>query len=296
MPKTVLIITGYSGAGKSSVLKALEDIGFFCIDNLPIDLLSNFLLCGMHNALKDRIALGIDSRCHQINQLLEIIDRIDPAHCIIKIFFITAHDHSLIKRFQETRRKHPLHTHQSLSEAIEQEKRILLPLLQRAETIIETDFLSIHQLRALVRSLVITHKVVMTVQLVSFGFKYGIPLESTMVFDVRFLPNPFFVPHLKQLDGTSKPIQEYLFEQSLVQTMFERLYDFVVFCCVQSLQEGRFNSTIAIGCTGGRHRSVAVVEKFAQRPHESIEWVIRHRDIHNKDNYLKQEASYEAKL
>jgi UPF0042 nucleotide-binding protein len=285
----LIIVTGFSGAGKSSVLRVLEDIGFFCVDNLPIPLLSSFFqLAAKSSAIGQRVALGLDIRGGSlIHDLLDELKKSNNAHNFpIKIFFLTSSTQVLIKRFQETRRKHPLANETDLSQAIAQEQNLLKPLMELADLVLDTDQLTIHQLRHFVRT-AFSHQAQpkLLVNFVSFGFKYGVPHESNFVYDIRFLPNPYFIPELRSLDGTTPAIRDYLFSQPIVQEYWAKLVDFIQYSIKKAQEEGRFFVTISIGCTGGRHRSVAFAHELAQQPFGEVQCIVKHRDI-AQDNTL----------
>ncbi len=279
----ILIITGHSGAGKSTVLSACEDYGFFCIDNLPYELLAPFFYGITHSSMQHKkIALGIDVRSglnlDQFAQELLRWQQICGSN--MRIIFLTAHEDTLVRRFQETRRKHPLGDNKTLLEAIHQEHYILAPLKKIANETIETDNLTIAQLRLLVKNS--NHgsqqqKIIVT--LTSFGFKYGTPRDCNFLYDLRSLPNPYFVPHLKELDGRSERIQEYLFAQPSVQEYWKKLEDFFIFSLERSYQEGRFFMHVGFGCTGGKHRSVAFVERCSRLNLEHVQFFVHHKDI-----------------
>lgn len=278
----LLMVTGYSGAGKSTVLRALEDIGFFCVDNLPIPLLNSFFqLASQSTMIGQKVALGIDVRSGQNMQ--DLIDELNKGNALrnypMKIFFLTSNPEVLIKRFQETRRNHPLGHTRSLSEAIAYEQHLLKPLMDLSDLVLATDQLTIHQLRRFVRnSFAASTQPQLIVNLISFGFKYGVPHESNSVYDIRFLPNPYFIASLRPLDGTTQEVHDFLFAQTDVQEYWPKLVDFVHFSIKKASEEGRFFMNIAIGCTGGRHRSVAFVEALSKIPLENVQYVVRHRD------------------
>lgn len=283
----LIIVTGYSGAGKSTVLRALEDVGFFCVDNLPIPLLDSFFQLIANSRINERgIALGIDVRGGiAIQDLIIELKRFNHAQHILKIFFLTSSVPVLIKRFQETRRNHPLAKEFDIIKAINHEKELLQPLIAMADLIVDTDHITINQLRSFVRSSFSPgghQRIIVT--LISFGFKYGVPLESNFIYDVRSLPNPYFIPELKMFNGTDIKIQEYLFNQPEVKEYWQRLSDFVAYSIQKSHEEGRFFMNIAIGCTGGKHRSVAFVEKLAQQSLAHVQFLVEHRDMH-RDRY-----------
>lgn len=279
----IIIVTGYSGAGKSTVLRALEDVGFFCVDNLPLALLDYFFHCVAREKIHERrLALGIDVRGgSNIEQLITELQKFCTQQiCPIKIFFLTSSSAVLVKRFQETRRKHPLADEIDLFDAIEREKILLRPLIDMSDLVLDTDQLNIHQLRSFVRSSFIPggHQR-MIVSLMSFGFKHGVPLESNFVYDVRSLPNPHFIPELKQLSGIDGAVVAYLFSQPEVIEYWAKLLDFITYTIERSHAEGRFFLNIAIGCTGGQHRSVAFVEKLANQVIPNVQFLSKHRDI-----------------
>lgn len=281
----VLIVTGLSGAGKTSVMRALEDIGFYCVDNLPVPLLKTLLNLAFQAPLElVRVALGIDARDEQfLNTLLGEVEHLRQEKQIdgFKIVFLHASENTLVKRFQETRRKHPLVSKKTdLISAIRNERTMLDSIKNLADVTLETDMLNTHDLRSWVQKTFCEEtKREVLVNVVSFGFKYGIPPESNLVWDLRFLPNPFFVDSLKELNGRHPAIQEYLFADNTVRDYWARLADFLQFALAKFYQEGRFFVTIAIGCTGGKHRSVAFVEKLGTQKWNHCSFLVRHRDL-----------------
>jgi UPF0042 nucleotide-binding protein len=284
----ILIVTGYSGAGKSTVLRALEDSGFFCVDNLPVQLLASFFQLVAQSRMKgQKVALGIDVRGgYDMADLAKELNSLSIKWSQkVKVFFLTSTAQTLLKRYQETRRKHPLGHDVSLSDAIMQEQDLLRPLIDMSDLILDTDQLTIHQLRNFVKSSFSSlENQSILVSLTSFGFKYGVPPESNFVYDLRSLPNPFFVTNLKQLNGTDSPVQDYLFDLPEVKEYWDRLSDFLSFSIKKSFDEGRFFMNIAIGCTGGRHRSVAFVHKLSQLTIDKAHFLVKHRDL-GRDDY-----------
>lgn len=282
--KHIVIVTGLSGAGKTSVMRALEDLEFYCVDNLPIPLLNTFLqlvVKTQNNPLK--VALGLDTRgeqfCHDLAAEVNKLKQGDFKH-FVKIMFLNASNATLLKRFQETRRKHPLATTIDLDSAIEKEKALLEPIMASADMILDTDTFHIHDLRKWVSNAFAGAQVKeLVVNLVSFGFKYGVPEESNMVLDVRFLPNPYFIPTLKKLDGRDQDVQNYLFTHAAINEYWNKLSPFLSYSLQQFYEEDRFFVTIAIGCTGGKHRSVAFVEKIKQENWPHIRFLVNHRDV-----------------
>lgn len=278
----VLIVTGHSGAGKNTVLHSLEDVGFFCVNNLPSSLLQPFFESLVQKEITaPRIALGLDVR----GDIATIIHKLVRLKTVwpfsLKIVFVTSSAGVLLKRFQETRRRHPLITEQSdLHDAINKERLVLQPLCDMADLVLDTDQFTIHQLRNfIIRAFAQSGTQQMVVTVTAFGFKYGVPPESNLLFDARFLPNPYFEPSLKQLSGIDKPVQEYLFSKEIVQEYWQRLHSFALYVISQSLKEGRFFMNIAIGCTGGRHRSVALVNRLCQESMAHVTFLPRYRDI-----------------
>lgn len=282
MHDDIIIVTGYSGAGKSSVLRALEDNGFLCVDNLPIALLGHFFdLMKQTTMGKKRVALGIDIRGgDRIECVIDALLQMKLQITTLKIIFLRASFVVLMKRFQETRRNHPLGDSMHLSDAIEKERLMMQSLVDYADMIIDTDQLTIHQLRTIIRTSFTTEKMQkIVVSLISFGFKYGIPTESNYLFDLRSLPNPYFVESLKLYTGMDERIDQYLFEQQAVREYWGRLIDFIHYAIAKSYEEGRFFIHIAIGCTGGKHRSVAFIEKIAREEIAHTHFLLLHRDI-----------------
>lgn len=281
----IIIVTGLSGAGKTSVMRTLEDAGFNCVDNLPVPLIRTFLdLIMQTHTHTTKVALGIDSRGQQYLQhfMSEIASLKENTSLFqLKIMFLKASNDTLIKRFQETRRNHPLLEQTiDLTSAIQEEIKLLEPIMQIADITLDTDIFNIHELRNWVRNSFATdQKPILLVNLVSFGFKYGLPTESNLVFDVRFLPNPYFVAELKYLTGQDPEVQEYVFSQQETIHYWQLLLHFITTTLEKYYEEGRYSVTIAIGCTGGKHRSVSFVERFGKITIPNTSIVIQHRDI-----------------
>ncbi len=263
----LVIISGLSGSGKSTALKAFEDIGFFCIDNLPATLLPRFL------DLKDeiskevfKIALVMDLRGKDfLSRFPKIYQEIKRKGYLIEILFLFAEDKVLARRFSQTRRHHPLGDGQTLSGNIQLERRKLAPIQKLATYRLDTSNLNVHQLREEILRLFsrVASPPPMVVHLVSFGYKYGLPYDADMVMDVRFLPNPFFVSELKDLDGNQKSVADYIMKWKETTTFLRDFYKLIAFLVPEYQKEGKSNLTIAVGCTGGRHRSVAIVNALA---------------------------------
>jgi len=284
--RKILIITGCSGAGKTSVMRGLEDIGFYCVDNFPLPLLSTFYhLAFQVQTNLPKVALGIDARGQQfLSDFILEVDKLRQQKeddLQFKIIFLNACDGTLVKRFQETRRKHPLASRGvSLLNAIQKEKEILVPIMGMSEIILDTDEFNIHDLRKWVKNVFSERsQQEVLVNLISFGFKYGVPIESNMVYDLRFLPNPYFVPELKSLDGRMGQVQKFLFENSEVLDYWKRFLSFLRYSIKKSYKEGLFFVNVAIGCTGGKHRSVAFAEKVGQQNWDRVRFLVHHRDL-----------------
>ncbi|MEX0940508.1 MAG: RNase adapter RapZ [Candidatus Babeliales bacterium] len=284
----IVVVTGYSGAGKSTVLRVLEDVGFFCVDNLPSALLRSFFqLIDNTQIVAHSFGLGLDIRSgDSIEELVVALkEYAELTHYSIKIIFLTANNHVILKRFQETRRNHPLGSIMQIDAAIDYEKGKLAPLLEIADKAIATDQLTSQQLRQLIRALFVeSSQSNLVVNLMSFGFKYGMPNDCNFVYDVRSLPNPYFIPALRSFNGTQEPIQEYLFAQQVVQEYWQKLIEFFRYTIEKSDHEGRCFITIAIGCTGGRHRSVAFIHKLSAQEIDKVKFIVTHRDI-DRDHY-----------
>ncbi|MCK4651129.1 RNase adapter RapZ [Candidatus Babeliales bacterium] len=284
--KEVLIVTGLSGAGKTSLMSALGDFGFYCVDNLPLPLLSDFLNLAFQSQTKlFKVALGIDSRCQNfLTDFIWQMDKIKTSQLPdvkVRIIFLGASKNILLRRFQETRRNHPLLANKiDLVEAIEKEIELLEPVKRMSDIILDTDVFNVHDLRRWVGNFFVKKSGrEMLVSLISFGFKFGIPQESNLVYDLRFLPNPHFEPDLKMLDGRHDFIKRFLFKKEVVSSYWLRLKDFLKYSIENFYKEGRFFVNVAIGCTGGKHRSVAFVEKLGQEKWLSVKFLIRHRDL-----------------
>jgi len=280
--RQVLIVTGLSGAGKGSLMRCLEDLGFYCVDNLPVPLITTFLKLAFQAQTNiPKVALGIDARGNQfLDTFMSEIEKIKPETDLLRIVFLNASEETLVKRFQETRRAHPLAKGVSLENAIKREKKLLEPIMNMADMTLDTDVYNIHNLRSWVRSAFATgHTPEILVNLVSFGFKYGVPTDSNLVFDLRFLPNPYFIPELKHQTGRNQEIHDYLFAQKTVTDYWEKLLDFTQYSLQKFYSEGRYLVTISIGCTGGKHRSVSFVEKLSRETWPNIKFITTHRDI-----------------
>ncbi|MBM7551367.1 RNase adapter RapZ [Thalassobacillus pellis] len=281
----LVIITGMSGAGKTVAVQSFEDLGFFCVDNLPPALLPKFLELMKDSSNNiENVALVMDLRGREFfDSLLEVLDKlVDEPWLQEHILFLDAQDQSLVSRYKETRRSHPLAKEGLPMEGIKQERRMLDELRGRAQTIIDTSDLKPRELREqIIETYANTQKKreIFSVQMVSFGFKYGVPIDADLIFDVRFLPNPHYVEHMQPLTGLNTEVSSYVFKWSDSQKFMEKLIDLLQFMLPQYKREGKSQLIVGIGCTGGQHRSVAIAEHLQK--HFSTDFVthVSHRDI-----------------
>jgi UPF0042 nucleotide-binding protein len=262
----VVIITGMSGAGKSYAIKCFEDMGFFCVDNLPTTLIPTFAdLTSRSTHQTRRVALGVDVREGEyLSHLLDAIAELRRRRHSVEVLYLEASDEALVRRYHETRRRHPLGGEGNVVEAIGAERKAMANLREVADRIVDTSTLTVHQLKALLVELYVAPKERpgVATSLVSFGFKHGIPFDADLVFDVRFLANPHFVEALRPLDGRDSRVKDYIFARDESRELIERLKDLLKFLLPCYEREGKAYLTVAIGCTGGRHRSVAFVEEL----------------------------------
>lgn len=280
MKSTIVIITGLSGSGKTVALRALEDAGFFCVDNLPIGLIDSFASIVTKNRGIRRIGIGIDIREKEFLSGIDTVLDILKGKYRTEILFLEAEKDVLLRRFKETRRPHPLGG--NIEEAIQTEKERLAVLKTAADRVIDTSSFTPHQLRHLVTSIyrIRTGKKAMTVVLISFGFKFGVPQNVDLLFDARFLPNPNFVPELKPLRGTDRKVSDYVFKSETTRIFVGKVKELMDFLIPQYIKEGRTYLTIGIGCTGGNHRSPAIAEKLrSYLKKHPIDMSVVHRDI-----------------
>lgn len=278
-----VIVTGMSGAGKSCVVNSLEDIGFFCVDNLPAKLIPVFAELLKTSGEHKRVAVVTDVRAGQtFSELFDSIDTLRELQISYKIMFIDAKDDVLIKRYKETRRKHPLieTNYDSIANAITEERKLLARARANADYLLETSNLSATQCRVRVLSMFSENESrQMHIHCMSFGFKHGIPNDADFVYDVRFLPNPFYVPELKHLTGLDPAVSGYVMNSDEAQEYEKKLFDFVDYIIPLCQKEGRSQLIIAIGCTGGHHRSVTFAEALYKHLNSNYSASVSHRDI-----------------
>ncbi|HEX8908677.1 MAG TPA: RNase adapter RapZ [Anaeromyxobacteraceae bacterium] len=278
----VVILTGVSGSGKSTALRALEDAGFYCVDNLPIVFLEKLLELSGHTAGEvTRIALVVDAREGRfLAEAPRVIEEVRRRGTRVDVIFLDATDDALLRRYSETRRRHPLGSG-SVPEGIAAERKALEGLKEVADEVVDSSSLNVHELKRLVRGRFVEGEVEkMGVTVVSFGFRYGLPSHADVVLDVRFLPNPYFVPELKPYPGTDARVRDYVLAQPDARAFLERGVDLCNFLLPRYRAEGKSYLTIAIGCTGGRHRSVVIADALAKALHASGTDVrLWHRDL-----------------
>jgi UPF0042 nucleotide-binding protein len=276
----IVILTGLSGSGKTVALRALEDCGFFCVDNLPIALIDSFASIISRNREIRKIGIGIDIREKgSLSEIKDVLKTLRKKYQM-QVLFLEAEKDVLMRRFRETRRPHPLGG--NIDEVMNIEKERLAPLKDVADRVVDTSSFTPHQLRQLITSFygLQTGRKTMTVVLISFGFKFGAPQNIDLLFDVRFLPNPNFVPELKPLRGTDRQVADYVLKNTTAKAYVKKIQELIDFLIPQYIKEGRSYLTIGVGCTGGNHRSPAIAEKLQShlRRHP-IDLSVVHRDL-----------------
>jgi len=278
-------ITGLSGAGKSNAIKCFEDMGFFCVDNLPTTLIPTFAdLVARSPRPGSRVALGVDVREGEyFSHLLEALGEVKTRGHRVEVLFLESSEEALVRRFHETRRRHPLgDENRSMLEAIRAERKALAHLREIADRIIDTSGLTVHQLKARLAELYVAPaaRTGLATSLVSFGFKHGLPIDADLVFDVRCLPNPHFVERLRNMTGRDRPVVQYMRRHASTKEFIDRLTSFLRFALPQYVQEGKSYLTITIGCTGGKHRSVALAEQIREHFEKNgVPVSVTHRDL-----------------
>ena len=279
-----VIVTGLSGAGKSRTIDALEDIGFYCVDNIPPKLITKFVELSMQSEGKlDKLAIVTDVRGGDLfSDFLVEIDKLKDMNCNYKILFLDADDKTLIDRYKETRRKHPLlEATGSLEMAVKKEREILRSVRERSSFVVDTSLLSPIQLRERITKMFLIKQCKgMLINCLSFGFKHGMPMEADLVFDVRCLPNPFYIEALKGKTGLDDEVSSYVMQFKEAEELKEKIFELVDFQCPLFIKEGKSSLVIAIGCTGGHHRSVTFAELLNDHLNSNdYNSTVTHRDI-----------------
>lgn len=280
----MVIVTGMSGAGKTQAIKFFEDMGYFCVDNLPPALLPKMAeLCVQSEGKVGRLALGIDIRGgHFFASTISALEELERAGFHFQILFLEASEEVLVRRYKETRHRHPLAPQGRVLDGIRKEQNLLEDLRGRANHILDTSSFSAKQFGQELQGLFNREEEgpPLAVTVLSFGFKHGLPLDADLVFDVRFLPNPHYVPSLKNLTGLDEPVQEYVYRWPVTSQFYRRLTNLLAFLLPQFVTEGKTALTIAIGCTGGQHRSVALADRLATWIKErGYMAMAQHRDV-----------------
>ena len=282
----LVIVTGISGAGKVTALKIFEDNGYYCVDNLPIDLIESFadILFGQTNE-KNKVAIGVDIRSGKnLEKMSEVLKNMKAKEQNYEILFLDCNNNTLIKRFKETRRSHPMGDRDSVENEINEERAKLAFLREQADYIIDTSNLLVKELRGEIEKIFVLNRDYrnLFVTIMSFGFKHGVPADCDLVFDVRFLPNPYYVPELKHKTGNQKEVQDYVLNSPVSHEFLNKLVDMIKFLIPNYIEEGKNQLVIGIGCTGGHHRSVTIAnELYNQLNSSDASYGIRlsHRDI-----------------
>lgn len=282
----LVIVTGISGAGKVTALKIFEDNGYYCVDNLPIDLIESFadILFGQTNE-KNKVAIGVDIRSGKnLEKMSEVLKNMKAKEQNYEILFLDCNNNTLIKRFKETRRSHPMGDRDSVENEINEERAKLEFLREQADYIIYTSNLLVKELRGEIEKIFVLNRDYrnLFVTIMSFGFKHGVPADCDLVFDVRFLPNPYYVPELKHKTGNQKEVQDYVLNSPVSHEFLNKLVDMIKFLIPNYIEEGKNQLVIGIGCTGGHHRSVTIAnELYNQLNSSDASYGIRlsHRDI-----------------
>lgn len=284
----LVVITGMSGAGKSQVMRTMEDLGYFCVDNLPPALIPKIAeLCDQSTGRVSKVALVVDIRGREFfDMLMQVLEEMESLGYAYEMLFMEAADATIIRRYKETRRRHPLAPQGRISEGIALERERLEQVRGRATQIIDTSAISTNQLKEKIIGMFAggQEQTRMSITVVSFGFKYGVPLDADMVFDVRFLPNPFYVESLKRKSGTVPEVAEYIGKWPITQQLLEKLSGLLEFLTPNYIKEGRAQLIVAVGCTGGLHRSVFVAHRLYEGLRSKGYKVnVEHRDVkHNQ--------------
>lgn len=283
-----VIVTGMSGGGKSTVLKMLEDAGFYCVDNLPISLVEKFVeLISMPNSEVSKVVLGLDVRSDQsFKDATRVLETLKQKGYQFEILFMDADDNVLIKRYKETRRVHPLAPDGRVEDGIRMERKVLENIRKHADYVIDTTNLLTRELKEELHRIFVENEEYnsLMVTVMSFGFKYGIPADADLVFDVRFLPNPFYIDELKHKTGNDREVQDYVMNNEESAIFMDKLTDMIQFLIPNYVKEGKYRLVIAIGCTGGKHRSVTLANELYKRMKDAGNYGIKlyHRDVDSR--------------
>lgn len=282
-----VIVTGMSGSGKSTALKMLEDAGYYCVDNLPVALIEKFMeLLALPNNEIEKVALGLDVRAEAFEDVAHILEGLRIKGYQFEILFMNAADATLIKRYKESRRLHPVEPDGRIEDGVAKERILLEDIRKQADYVFDTSGLLTRELKAELDRIFVDGEEYnnLMVNVMSFGFKHGIPSDVDLVFDVRFLPNPYYVDDLKTLTGNDKPVQDYVMACEESHTFLNKLQDMLDFLIPNYVKEGKYRLVVAIGCTGGKHRSVTLANELYQRMKNQGDYglTIYHRDINNR--------------
>lgn len=273
----IIIVTGLAGAGKSTALRALEDLGYTCVDNLPLPLFARYIDVVSEIGV-ERVALSVDGRQHEfLARFSEEIKALRAGEHQVEVLFLEADDATLVRRFSETRRRHPL-AGDHLEDGIARDREVLAQLRENA-SVLSTADLNVHELKAQVDERYGREAGDLAITIQSFGFKHGLPADSDLVFDVRFLPNPHFVPELRPKDGRDEPVSTYVLSSEEGSLSVQQITEFLEFTLPRYAREGKSYLTVSVGCTGGRHRSVAISEELRSRLGNDWNVIVRHRDL-----------------
>ncbi len=264
-----VVVTGMSGGGKRTALKMLEDVGFYCVDNLPIPLLEKFVeLIAMPNSEINKVALGLDVRSDQLfKEARKALENLEKSGYVFEILFMDASNQVLLKRYKESRRMHPLSIGGRVEDGINRERDILKTIKEESDYVIDTSNLLTRELKEEIDRIFVMNEEYnsLMVTILSFGFKNGIPADADLVFDVRFLPNPYYIEELKHQTGNDRPVQDYVMSFPEAETFLAKLEDMVRFLIPNYVKEGKYQLVIGIGCTGGKHRSVTLADELYKR-------------------------------
>lgn len=283
-----VVVTGMSGGGKSTALKMLEDAGFYCVDNLPISLVEKFVeLISLPNSEISKVVLGLDVRSDQsFADATRTLEQLREKGYQFEILFMDAGEDVLIKRYKETRRVHPLAVDGRVEDGVRAERKVLENIRRNADYVIDTTNLLTRELKEELDRIFVENGEYnsLMVTVMSFGFKYGIPADADLVFDVRFLPNPFYIEELKHKTGNDKEVQDYVMKQEESETFMGKLTDMIQFLIPNYVKEGKYRLVVAIGCTGGRHRSVTLANELYKRMKDKGTYGMKlyHRDVENR--------------